>query len=142
MSNLMTKQAIMTALHAFTIQRPGLDFANYGDVTYYRQDSRKITQQLNDYYKLAYFVNTRDSIPAEYLASRLTGSERLSMVNDKLNYTTGQYWPTEYRAAVCRLLSSAIWQWFRDDCGYATADAIRKAARREFGRGLAGRWFN
>lgn len=32
-----------------------------------------------------------------------------------LDYCTGQYWPTEYRAAACAVLASVLWGWFRSD---------------------------
>lgn len=59
----------------------------------------------------------------------------------KINYVTGQYWPTEYRRAVCALMSSVIWAWLREDCNCKTGDDIRKAARRELGASIARRWF-
>ena len=59
-----------------------------------------------------------------------------------VDYTTGQYFPTEYRKAACAVLAQAIWDWFRGKCNYETGEAIRKAARREFGRAIASTWFN
>lgn len=76
----------------------------------------------------------------------------------KLEYCTGQYWPTEYRRAVCAVLASAIWYWWREKCmplgftehpadpprydGLSAGDYLRRNARREFGRAIASRWFN
>jgi hypothetical protein len=62
-----------------------------------------------------------------------------------LDYCVGQYWPTEYRRAVCGVLSSAIWDYLRESIPPETehkGDAIRKAARRELGLPLASRWFS
>jgi hypothetical protein len=56
-----------------------------------------------------------------------------------VDYTTGQYFPTEYRNAACAVLAQA-WRSYWRDCGY-DADRIRKAARATFGRGIASRWF-
>lgn len=134
----MNKQAIMSKLHAFVIQRPGLDYGNYGEVRSYRADSRKITCQLNDYFKLAYFVNTH-SVELDLTVIASSGS-RLHIDDKGVDYCVGQYWPMEYRAGVCRLLAFAIWAYFRE-CGYATGEDIRKAARNELGRSIANRWF-
>ena len=59
----------------------------------------------------------------------------------RVDYCTGQYYPVEFRAAVCHTLSSALWDYFRERCGCQTADAIRTMARRELGRSIARRWF-
>lgn len=82
----------------------------------------------------------------------------------EIEYCTGQYWPTEYRRAVCSVLSSAIWEWLRANMpkadghklidingkmleiethrGMTPGDYLRKAAQRELGRPIASRWFN
>ena len=63
-----------------------------------------------------------------------------------IDYCTGQYFPTEYRRAVCAVLASAIWSWKRDQCMPADTakpgDYLRANLKREFGRGMAARWFN
>lgn len=64
-----------------------------------------------------------------------------------LEYCTGQYFPTEYRKAACAVLASALWDNVRDDIpnegrdGQSPGDLIRGHFRREFGRGLAARYF-
>lgn len=78
-----------------------------------------------------------------------------------VDYCTGQYFPTEYRKAVCAVLSSAIWAWKRDQCmpaptlhhnsetgetlqrykGLRAGDYLRANLKREFGRGMS-RWFS
>ena len=66
----------------------------------------------------------------------------------RLEYCTGQYFPTEYRKAVCAVLSSALWDNVRPDIpnegrdGKSAGDLIRGYFRREFGRGLAAAYFN
>lgn len=126
----------------------------------------------------------------------------------KIDYCTGQYWPTEYRRAVCSVAASTLWDWVRsramppenykvewknergewvptlplfDDAkeaeayaatireqkeregrtafdtvphgygmtlvfprvrGLSPGDWLRRYFRREFGRGIASRWFN
>ena len=81
----------------------------------------------------------------------------------ELDYCTGQYWPTEYRAAACAVLASALWAYWRADMkpdgkrtetfsygigtyevdtynGLRFADAVQKVARRELSRGVVSRW--
>ena len=82
-----------------------------------------------------------------------------------VEYCTGQYFPTEYRRAACAVLASAIWAAMRADMpapreprltrthgtftsehdnieGKTPGDWLRSKARREFGRGIASRWFS
>ena len=136
----LPKSQILSLLREFVSQRPGLDFADYGDVSAYRGDSRRITQQLDDARDLIRFCELYSVDITERNFSAFFG--RLSLENGKLSYCTGQYWPTEYRASVCAVLASAIWNYFRDECNYETGDSIRKQAAYEFGRGIASRWFN
>jgi hypothetical protein len=110
----------------------------------------------------------RDSITADMLLTAAQGaySGRLTIDPNtgSISYCTGQYWPTEYRRAVCAVLASAVWAWLRDECmpagsrqgatdgamlyrnpagrGFVSAgDWLRTKAAREFGRSIASRWF-
>ncbi|HEY4356011.1 MAG TPA: hypothetical protein VGN16_09710 [Acidobacteriaceae bacterium] len=82
---------------------------------------------------------------------------RIPTGRGRLDYCTGQYWPTEYRRAACAVLASAIWYWWREECmpepttvddgnkrydNLSAGDFLRRNARREFGRGIQSRWFN
>ena len=144
------KTRILQALRAFARQRPGLEFANYGDVRAYRSELRSITRGLAQAQALLQAVTWRDSITADHLVAAARGaySGRLSIEEQddgsvRIGYCTGQYWPTEYRRAVCAVLSSALWGYWRECAGTAaTVDDIRRAARAELGRGIAARWFN
>lgn len=161
----MTKQEIIAALRTFINQRPGLEYGNYGDPVSYRAEVRSIGKDLAHARELLRFVELRDSITADAIikasegafSGRLTIAEKNGKV--AIDYCTGQYWPTEYRRAVCAVMASAIWSWMRDECmpapdketmadepktyrGARAGDFLRHAARREFGRGIAARWFN
>ncbi len=139
------------ALGAFISQRSGIDFRNYdsGDYTRSREsflgDYRPILKRGKQARALLSFVSRRD-ISAEDLlaASQSAFSGRLSFVfrgdSAAVDYTTGQYFPTEYRRAACAVLSRAVWEYFRTGCNYSP-EQIRKAARREFGRAIASDWF-
>lgn len=139
-----TKATIIGALDRFIHQRPGLEFGNYGDVQAYRAEVRRIGQQLQDARTLLRAVELR-AISAEAIleASQHAFSGRLTIktTDDQvtLDYCTGQYWPTEYRAAACAVLASCLWTYWRTKS--TTAADIRRIATREFGRGIAQRWF-
>lgn len=142
----MNKQAIINSLYTYAHKRPGLEFADYGNVACYRSDVRSITRDLHEARHLLRYVEMRDSITADMIleAARSAFSGRLTINPDAtISYCTGQYWPTEYRKAVCAVLASAIWHYLRDaykgddDLG----EKIRKAARREFDRSICKRWF-
>lgn len=158
-----TKTEIISLLRAWINQRPGLDYANYGDPTSYRSELRSITRQRADAIQLLRAVELRESITANDIAQHLTDGGRLRLVAQKgkpaLDYVTGQYWPTEYRAAACAVLSSVLWAYMRECMptptekpgqygperryeGLSAGDWLRRHFRREFGRGIQSRWFN
>lgn len=145
-----TKNAILAALSAFIRQRPGLEFANYGNVSAYRSELRGITKDRHHAEELLAAVSWR-SISAEDLlaAARSAFSGRLSLtVQDNggviVDYCTGQYFPTEYRRAVCAVLAFALWGYWRGCCAPEAenkAQRIRDTAKRELSRSVARRYF-
>ena len=163
------KQQIITALRAFVAQRSGMDWHNYGDVTSYRAEQRGIMRDGKEARELLRAVELRDSITADDIikASKSAFSGRLSIVERDdgavaVDYCAGQYFPTEYRKAVCAVCASVLWDYMRDHCmpapelmhnsetgetlrrykGMRAGDYIRAQFRREYGRGIASRWFN
>jgi len=132
-------------LRAFVAQRSGLDWRNYASdwrdksgMDAFHSDRSRILQHGRDARALLSFVE-HSSIPVEFLLRELeTGRLTFDPSRDALDYCAGQYFPTEYRAAVCRTLSNAIWRFYRDN---VTPD-VRKFARDTFGRAIASRWFN
>ena len=143
---MATKQTIIDALNRWIAQRPGLEFGNYGDVSSYRAEMRSIGKDLQHARAMVNYVAWHDSITAEMILDAADNGGRLTLTvnGDKvrIDYVTGQYWPTEYRRAVCALMSSVIWAWLRENGKYKTGDDIRKAARRELGQSIANRWFS
>ena len=142
----MTKQAIIEALAKFINQRSGIDARNYGGSREaFMGEYRPILTYGRHARQMLRYVELRDTITADCLlkASRAY-SGRLQFVEDgdkvRVEYTTGQYFPTEYRRAACAVLSQAIWDWLASDL--ETGDRVRKAAKRELGRGIANKWFN
>ena len=142
---MVTKQTIIDALNRWIAQRPGLEFSNYGNVSSYRAEMRSIGKDLQHARAMVNYVAWHDSVTAEMIMSAADNGGRLTLTIDgdkvRIDYVTGQYWPTEYRRAVCALMSSVIWVWLRENCEYKTGDDIRKAARRELGQSIANRWF-
>ncbi len=137
------KENIINALTTWIAQRPGLEYANYGCQKAYKAELRSIGADLHDARALLRYVS-RSQITEEALseAFRSAFSGRLSWDGSKLDYCTGQYWPTEYRKAACAVLASAIWAYFRSGMEEGgTGARIHKAARNTFGKGLASRWF-
>jgi len=139
------KTRLIQALRQWVAQRPGLEFGNYGDWSAYRAEVRSIGKDLQHARKLIDYVAWHDSITAEMILKAADNGGRLSIVVDgesvRIDYCTGQYWPTEYRPAVCRLLSSVIWHWMRANDPQRSGEMIRKTARRELGTSIARRWF-
>jgi hypothetical protein len=152
------KQSLIDALQRFIAQRPGLEFGNYGDVSAYRSEMRSITKDRHHAETMLRAIIWRDSITADAIvgASRHAFSGRLTITEHdvypetdprrfSLDYCTGQYWPTEYRRAVCGVLSSALWNYWRDCVAPDDphkGDTIRKTAAAELSRSIARRWFH
>jgi len=109
-------------LNAFVNQKPGLDANDYNDSQSYNHTVREITKDRNDYYELLSLFLTRWEGNANVvLTAHLIESDgRLRLIKGRsslsiLEYTTGQYFPTEYRKAANRVLVTLIWQSFRDE---------------------------
>lgn len=167
-----TKTEIIALLRAFAEQRPGMDPRDYGDWSSYRSESRSVTRDLHEARTLLRAVEWRDSITADMLREAFraySGRLTLDETGDRprLDYCTGQYFPTEYRRAVCAVCASALWSYFREHCMPApvpgtgnqegcefyptpgksrqlcsAGDWLRITFRREFGARIARRWFD
>ena len=142
--NAPTIDTLTTALRAFINSRPGFEPANYaGAPDAYRADYRTAYRDLQDARELLRHVErssmTADTLLREGLTRRLTifswpdGRVRL-------DYTPGQYYPTEYRAAACRALADALWAHYRESS--STGDSLRRTMRSLLGARLANRWFS
>lgn len=125
------RENILSALNAFIRQRPGLEWANYGDASSYRSESRSITRDLNQAQALLRAVRYAD-ISADQLmqAARGAYSGRLSIIERDgkaiIDYCTGQYFPTEYRRAACAVLASALWDYWRESAPAPNAYRVRE----------------
>src|SRR6185437_1939515 len=145
MSTDTLKTAICDALAAWIRQRPGLEYGNYvspGTISReqiesgrraYFSEARAIARDKRDAETLLQAVRGRDGITGEQLleAFKHAYSGRLSCEVTKrenvvfpdreqshavrLDYCTGQYWPTEYRKAAAAVLASCLWDYMRDN---------------------------
>ncbi|MFN7883242.1 MAG: hypothetical protein ACK5PF_09550 [bacterium] len=147
----LTKDDMVRMLASFIGQRPGIDPRNYHDYASYRQESREVTKDAHDAYALLDAVASRDSLTADAMRAELMGSGRLTLSEDgRLDYCTGQYFPTEYRKAAARALASMLWDYWREDLkdipGFGSnvpmGERIRRTARNAFRRRSVLRYFN
>ena len=147
------KNEIINALRTFAQKRPQLEYCNYGNPSSYRQESRAITKDLHHARQLLRKVEL-SSITAQDIvnASSEAFSGRLTIIpansyNDKIKveYCTGQYFPTEYRKAVCAVLARALWNHWREDRKdgdiMTSGQQLRAIARSELGASLARIYF-
>ena len=106
-----TLPASLRALAAYAAQNPGLDWRDYGHGPSYRADSRRITRDLQRCRDAMRSCAAHWGITDAHVieAARRTFAGRLALElradgSVRVDYTTGQYWPTEYRAAVAAVL--------------------------------------
>lgn len=171
------KARILAALTVYARQRPGFDPCNYGDRASYDADRRRALQQLHDVERIAAAVAWRSIGPDALLQAARGGGVTITERDDgtvAVDYCAGQYFCTEFRGGIARVLASALWDWTReyampkptrhvqpeprnaaidgDGCGRAVivdkydglhaGDWLRRYFAREFGRGMASRYFN
>lgn len=103
-------------------------------------------------------INTQSNLPDQHARAR-AGDPGIMEATGKwrLEYCTGQYFPTEYRKAVCAVLAAALWEYWRDGHNasittkfkegsdlraLSVRSMIRKSARKEFGLAIAKRYFD
>ena len=147
---MKNEKTTIDLLVKFVNQRPGLEYANYGDSKSYNAESREITKDRNDFYELLCLAQRRIENLEQKLTFNLTQSSgRLTLKGNKLEYCTGQYFPTEYRPAANRILAQLIFNGYRDEQEtnspnplYKDGIEIRKAIKRNISRRVAKNYFN
>lgn len=140
------KQAICDVLRTWISQRPGFDPANYDRAGYLsdsRMVQRQLHDARELLRAVELSGITADALAAAFpraYSGRLTiteerrnpcrkthGPERPASGCStcvikaacplfEIDYCTGQYWCTEYRAAACAVLASALWEFTREEC--------------------------
>lgn len=146
----MNKITTTEKLVKFVNQRPGLDFANYGDMTSYRAESREITADKHDFFELLSLAQRRVDNFEEKLTNYLKkNSGRLCLLeNGSLEYTAGQYFCVEYRPAANNVLKSLIWESYKNETNpkgypiYADGNSIRKAIKYNLSSRVGKNYFN
>jgi hypothetical protein len=123
----------------FAHKRPGLEFGNYGCHKAYTAEVRAITRQLHDARKLLRACELLSVSDEDWSDAMRT--DRLKVSGGVVDFSCCQYWPTEYRLAVCRVAAGALWSYFRGD-GATTREAIQSKARHWLPRSIVRRWFN
>jgi hypothetical protein len=137
---------MLHALRAFILSRPGLEPGNYGSYADYRQESAEITRDRDDALALLHYVGMFASDMTPEYFNGGTGRLTWDKTRGEWEYCTGQYYPVEYRAAAARLLSSALWNYWRD--AYAmrpepiTREEIQRIARNAFRSRRVRKYFN
>lgn len=146
--DLTERDCILQALSAWVRQRPGLDFRDYGDVPAFRAERKRIVRQLRDAEDLLRAVRKRGISAGDLKGAferAFSGRLTWTPATRKLDYCTGQYWPTEFRAAACAVLAAALWNYFRacvPEHVENKGNAIREMARAQLGGPIAKRWFD
>ena len=153
----ITLPALVDLLRAFINARPGFDPANYfGAPEAYRADARTALQQRHDALRMLVVFECHafplSAYAGEYLQALLDQLQRGRLTLREtapgrfaLEYCAGQYYPTEYRGAACRVLAGALWDLQREtlqrEGKTVTGDMLRASFANWFGRGIASRWF-
>ena len=117
--NQMNKTDIIEALRKFISKRSGIDFRNYWDgnrvesMANFLSDYRPMMQDGRDARAMLKKIEATDGITATDLieaTSAFSGRLKFEKLKGKVvvDYTTGQYFPTEYRKAACAVLKRAL----------------------------------
>lgn len=94
-------------LERFILQRPGFEPRDYGTHAAYRAESRAVTRDRDD--ALCLWRIALAMVPADRLATAgARGRLQWDVARGAWDYTTGQYFPVEYRRAAVRLLLDVI----------------------------------
>lgn len=129
----MSKDTLIAMLHRFAAQRPGLRFSDYGNVTLYKHEQRRIAKDLRVARELLHVVAADPKITADHLLRELSSGHRLSLEGGSLRYATGQYFPTEFRPAVARVCACVLWE-AALDAGHNPQQMLRQTLRDKLSR--------
>lgn len=160
MNTQTNRDEMLASLRAFVRQRPRFEPANYENEATYRADVRRAGRDLKEAEELLRAVTLR---PSCVLSPKQAGRLTWDAGEKRWDYVTGQYFPMEYRAAACRVLVSALWDYFAASLpkhklththnqetgeiterydGLRAGEWIRRQARLDLGPRLARRWFS
>lgn len=112
-------QTYLRALLVFAAQNPGFESGNYDSAASYNGDARPVQKQLREIRDLAWrYPSLSNEVLKEAsraFSGRLQFVEREEKFHESgcaggvaVDYTTGQYWPTEYRLAALTVIKTAL----------------------------------
>lgn len=145
----ISKDQILEALNKHIAQRSGINcrdyYSSWSDKdgrAAFMQDYRGMLKDGRDARHLMRYVSLKSGISADDILRHCTKNDRLSYNAEKncFEYITGQYFPTEYRSAACRLLVATIRSYYFNQ-GYKW-DQIAKILKGDLGRGIFNRWLS
>jgi hypothetical protein len=138
----MDKCHIISALYRHIAQRSGIDIRNYYDREAAMGDYRMILRDGRHARAMLRAVELSSMTADNLIFGFRAYSGRLSYDAARgCEYVTGQYFPTEYRAAACAVLANALQRHYGTD---ETGFSVKRAhawAKRNLGRAIANRWF-
>ena len=126
------KREVLDKLREFVKQPPRLNPADYFSahdtkteflrgMMFYRQDKRRIEAHRRDALEMLNLIERMDGITARQLIEA-SKDRRLQVHKDGphvvVDFTTCQNWSTEYRAAVCGLLATVLWQLWKENMNH------------------------
>ena len=147
------KREVLDKLREFIKQPPRLSPADYfgagggleefvRGMSFYKQDKRRIEAHRRDALEMLNLIERIDGITARQLIEA-SKDRRLTVHKDGphvvVDFTTNQNWPTEYRAAVCGLLATVLWQLWKENT-YGS-DWVIRAAKERLSSRCVHRWF-
>lgn len=146
----LTKKRMLSLLRQWVDQDPELERENYGSSGSYASDAKSIEQAGKHARLLLLLVEWRDDIDAKLLlnafastySGRLSFSQAPGTRRWMVDYCTGQYWPAEYRSAVCYGLVQALYVADRQQNPGLTRRAHHHWAFYNLGGEVARRWFD
>lgn len=138
---------MLTAIERHIARRSGLEAGNYlGNMDALKADRAEIARDGRDARAMLRYLRRCLNLPASTMRDAFSaygGRLAYDAEGNAVEYTPGQYWPTEYRAAAASVLARA----FRLHMTQSVTDGMdrthfaRLTAERELGRGIARRWF-
>ena len=146
LETVVTPQQAVNDLAAFVNRKPGMDFADYGDVRAYRSDAR-FAQQGRQIFEAVFAYGLRvygEEYKAAILKELTEWKDRLGYHEGvELSYHIGQYFPTEYRTAAARVAFNALRDCYFIECKQAGREAELKAFMgRNFSKAVINWFFN
>lgn len=106
-----SNQTALRAVLIFAAQNPGFEWANYGNLAGYRSDARPVQKQFAKIKDLSWrFKSLDNDSMIEAAQSAFSGRLEIKPFGDghSVEYTAGQYFPTEYRAAALAVITRAL----------------------------------